>query len=232
MSTTGTVPTQITIRPDREVMDVARFPSSATRLAGQRYQFGSSQTTADARFFGEDGAGIEDVVDALNPLNHIPFVNTLYEQATGHTASTASKLIGGALIGGPIGFLAALGNVIFEQETGHSAAGAVVAALTGEETAASTQVAAVETPSDTSAIETPVAEVLPPAPKQAEYVQATQEVQTKMASAIANVGAPMTPEDRDTLMLFGDANMKSAHDSYRKAQFTPYLTDVTTSMVM
>lgn len=232
-------PTQITIRPDRDLVDVARFPSSAKRLAGERLAFGTPAPAANGHFFGDDGPGIKDVVDAINPLNHIPFISTLYEEATGSTASAASKLIGGALLGGPIGFLAALGNIIFEQETGHSMGGAIVAGLLGEPSA--TQLAAAEAPAEQIAemvektpTHTPFVEILPPAPKAVEVSAIVQNTNMKMASAITDVGAhdnDQRQNDRDTLALFG-AYEKSAHDSYRKAQFTPYLNDVGTSLVM
>lgn len=228
------MPTQITIYPDRDLADVTRFPSSSKRLAGERYQLGPATTNANAQFFGEDGAGISDVVDAINPLNHIPFISTLYEQATGHTASNASKLIGGALLGGPIGFLAALGNVIFEQETGHSMGGAVIAALTGSEPASTQMAAAAPAAAEKIAAivapsETPVAEILPPAPKAEEVAALVQDTQMNMAAAMDSVGS--SGPEADMLSLFG-ADRVSAHESYRKTQFTPYLNDVSTSLVM
>lgn len=84
-------------------------------------------------FFGSDGPSFRDIVDAINPLNHLPVVSDLFAQATDHTPSTAARLIGGTVFGGPIGFVASLAGVIFESATGHSVAGAVVAALSGEE---------------------------------------------------------------------------------------------------
>lgn len=224
------LPTQITIRPERDAL----FPSSATRLAGERHRFGTANTTADARFFGEDGPGLSDLVDAVNPLQHIPFISTLYEEATGQVASPVSKLIGGALIGGPIGFLASLADVIFTQETGHSMGGAVVAALVGEEAPAATQIAAAKTPSEPT-VETPVAEILPPLGAPADTYAALQNTQSQMTAAARAIGKPYTAgsseADRAMLDLFG-AQAKSAHDSYRKAQFAPYLKDVTISQVM
>lgn len=99
---------------------------------------------AEQAFFGKDGLTFGDIVDAVNPLNHIPVVSDLMGGASEEKPSVAAKLIGGALLGGPIGFIASLANCIFEQATGHGVAGAVVAALSGETTDAATQLAAAE----------------------------------------------------------------------------------------
>jgi hypothetical protein len=237
-------PTQITIRPDRDEMGVSQYPSSATRLAGQRLAFGSTAPEAGEGFWGKDGFTARDVVDAINPLEHIPFVSTLFDQITGHEASPASKLIGGALIGGPIGFLASLADVVFSQQTGHSAGGAVVAALTG--TDAITEVAAATDtplPAQTAAAETATApaqtaqaEILPPVKTATDYQMMAQKAQMSLASALptgggADAGSQQQTRDQQTLALFG-ADAKSAHDTYRKAQFTPYLNDVSHSLVM
>ena len=227
---------QITVRPDRDIGGT-KFPTSSNRLVGDRYQFSPSTTTADASFFGEDGPGISDVVDAVNPLCHIPFISSLYEEATGTKVSAVSKIVGGTLLGGPIGFLAAIGNIIFENETGHTVGGAVLAALRGEEPA--TQLASVASAPEvvsqtTAAVAAPVIPVAEVASPQAERVAAiAQDTHSRMNIAMNNVGGSTSQQhaDADTLALFG-ADAKSAHASYRKAQFTPYLNDVTTSMVM
>lgn len=221
-------PAQITIRPDHD-RNVMRYPSSDRRLAGERLAFGTPAAPADARFFGEDGLGITDVVDAINPLNHIPFISTLYQEATGTAVSSASRLVGGALLGGPIGFLAALGNIIFEQETGHSMGGAMVAGIMGDDPA-TTQVAQAASPAPTAATlaENPIAvAALPsalPAPVVAEQGPPTGTDTTPVSAAVQ-------AQDQAVLGLFG-SHSASAHASYRKAQFAPYLTDVTTSQLL
>lgn len=221
--------TSITIRPDREINDIARFPSSATRLVGERRQSAPSTTTADASFLGEDGLTFRDVFDTINPLEHIPLVSDLFDSATGHTPCVAAKLAGGALLGGPIGFLAALGNVIFQQETGHGTVGAVLAAVTGSDEAATTQVAsASDVVDDTAVEEQETAQAAVPAvPVEVANIAVPP---TAILSATAPTPAP-TGDDADVLSLYG-AEAKSAHASYRKAQFRPYLNDVTHSALL
>lgn len=233
-------PTQITIRPDSD-LNIAKFPMSAKRLVGERHQFGPD-TTATAQFFGEDGPGFRDLVDAINPLNHIPIVSSITESVTGHQVSAASKLIGGTLLGGPIGLFAALGNIIFEQETGHSPGGAMVAALAGDDTEAVTQLAEAETSPHLKEIETaeaatplapattPVAEAIAQE-KVAAALHKTQENLTLAMSQMGGDGEKLGEADAATLALFG-RDTASAHRSYQNAQFRNYLSDVTTSRVL
>ena len=58
-----------------------------------------------------------DLIDAVNPLQHIPLVSTIYRNIAGDRISDVPKFIGGALYGGPIGLVAALGSYIIEAES-------------------------------------------------------------------------------------------------------------------
>ena len=68
--------------------------------------------------FGEDGFTFLDLLDIINPLQHIPVVSTIYRNLTGDTLDHGSRVVGGTLFGGPIGALVAVANVIFEETTG------------------------------------------------------------------------------------------------------------------
>src|SRR5262249_45837194 len=83
-------------------------------------------------FFGDSGPGINTVLDTINPLQHIPFLTSVYQEATGDVASPAATLAGGALFGGPVGFVASLAGVIFESATGKTVPDAIMTALNGE----------------------------------------------------------------------------------------------------
>jgi hypothetical protein len=236
-------PTQITIYPNAEPRGAAKelyYPSSDKRLAGQRYQAPVENT--QSALFGKDGPSFDDLVDTVNPLHHIPVVSSIYSSLTGDKASPAAKLAGGALIGGPLGFLAALGSVIFEQETGHDAAGALVAALSGDENEANTQLAAVEPapapvlPSEDTS-EAPIASemaAIAPAVGSTEnvaekYAALAQEVQKQTStdfSKAIGVGSSggTSQSDREVLALFGQQGANAqASVAYSKDHFLPYL---------
>lgn len=84
-------------------------------------------------FWSAEEPGFADILDTLNPLQHIPLLSNLYQSASGDTPpSVGARLAGGALFGGPLGFLASLFNVIVEQESGRDLTGHVLAALNGD----------------------------------------------------------------------------------------------------
>lgn len=93
------------------------------------------QSPADAA--GEDGTGLwqdgafsfADLLDLVNPLQHIPVVNKIYREITGDEIGTAARIGGGALFGGVIGLAASLLDTALEDATGKDAVETVVAVL-------------------------------------------------------------------------------------------------------
>jgi len=103
-------------------------------------QSGSSKAAAEAQkasgsekshrgLFGPEGFSFSSFLDIINPLQHIPVVSTIYRAVTGDTIENGARLIGGALFGGPIGFLASVFNGIVDEETGNDLGGHALAAL-------------------------------------------------------------------------------------------------------
>jgi hypothetical protein len=96
----------------------------------------AAETGKAATFFQNDAPSFKDVLDTINPLQHIPVISTLYQAISGDIPSAGSKIIGGALFGGPLGLLASIFNGIVETQTGKDIGGNIMAALTGETTPA------------------------------------------------------------------------------------------------
>lgn len=69
-------------------------------------------------FFGDDGFSFNDLIDIVNPLQHIPVVSTFYRETTGDEISAAPRVMGSTLFFGPLGFAGALANVVIEENTG------------------------------------------------------------------------------------------------------------------
>ena len=59
-----------------------------------------------------------DLIDMVNPLHHLPLINTAYRHITGDTIKPISKLVGGAAFGGPVGLVSNLADIAIENETG------------------------------------------------------------------------------------------------------------------
>ena len=186
---------------------------------------GAPETGAnDALLFGKNGITLGDAWDIINPLEHIPFVSTLYDAMTGSTPKAGSQLIGGALYGGPVGVFASAVNLAFHDETGHDIVGSVVAGITGDvpntqqladtttsvpevqviASKADDETAAIAAPDIDAITQTPLAEILPP---------------TKSAKPV--ITSPK--QAQDVLSLF-DAPASAAQRSYRKAQVLAYPT--------
>lgn len=83
-------------------------------------------------FFGDDGVTFWDMLDVVNPLQHIPIVSTAYRAITGDELDPGARLAGGTLFGGPIGLAASAFNVILENNTGKDAGEHVLAMFQGE----------------------------------------------------------------------------------------------------
>lgn len=127
--------------------------------------------------FADNGSAFADqLLDIINPLQHIPIVSTVYRALTGDEIAGPARLIGGALFGGPIGFAAATANLVLEQATGNDLAGHALA-LAGE---------AVEPPG-ISAASTPVAAFAMPvqAGERADTPALQQETAQKAAAPTA-----------------------------------------------
>jgi hypothetical protein len=79
--------------------------------------------------WGEDGLTFGDLWDAINPLQHIPVVATLYRAFTGKAISPASRVLGDTLFGGPIGAAAGVANALLEYGSGKDVGEHVLALL-------------------------------------------------------------------------------------------------------
>lgn len=59
-----------------------------------------------------------DVVDIVNPLQHLPVIGMVYRGLTGADLHPMSQIIGGALYGGPVGAMTGTANAITKVKTG------------------------------------------------------------------------------------------------------------------
>lgn len=103
----------------------ARFPqivgTKTQQPSGARTQQSpekQAQQSSGFHFWGEDGFTLGDILDVINPLQHLPIIATLYRAFTGNTISPASRVLGDALFGGPIGAATGVANALLEYESG------------------------------------------------------------------------------------------------------------------
>ncbi|MGK7869614.1 hypothetical protein [Falsiroseomonas sp. E2-1-a20] len=59
----------------------------------------------------------DQVLRALNPLQHLPVVGTIYRAPTGEGLSPALRVLGAGVLGGPVGMLSAAVLSAIEEAT-------------------------------------------------------------------------------------------------------------------
>lgn len=75
-----------------------------------------------------------DILDAINPLQHIPIISTIYRKLTGDHMGYASRIVGDTLFGGVFGSfisgaISAIANVFLDAFTGQDIGEHVMAAV-------------------------------------------------------------------------------------------------------
>ena len=118
-----------------------KFDRSATEVASVDFSF-------------------HDLLDTVNPLQHIPLVSSIYRAVTGDEIKPAARVAGdilyGAALGGAsaiFGGVGAVADAALEAETGKDSGGLVVAALFGSDgdKNGATQIAQADTTATTTA---------------------------------------------------------------------------------
>lgn len=100
---------------------------------------GMANSAAVASPDDESGAGggfiafLKNIIDIINPLQHIPVISTIYRHLTGDEISPAARLAGDTLYGGPIGAAVAMADITTEKITGRDVGGTVMAMLSPKE---------------------------------------------------------------------------------------------------
>lgn len=103
--------------PQNPRHDLAVAQASASLSPGLSTLSAASSSSGPS-LFGGDGFSFKDIIDSVNPLQQVPIVGSLYRSLSGDTISAASRLAGGALLGGPVGLLAAAVSAGVDALTG------------------------------------------------------------------------------------------------------------------
>ena len=103
-------------------------------------------------FDSPDGPSFSDLLDVINPLQHIPVINTLYQKLTGDKEGAVADVLGGTLYGGVLGLAAAVAGLVIEDTTGKSISDHAIAMFTDDQpttaVAQNTPTPSVSTPKD------------------------------------------------------------------------------------
>ncbi len=109
----------MSINPAPLATESRPFPASAASLDPRPPTAASAEANGgDTAFWGEGGFDFGDLLDLINPLQHLPIISTLYRAITGDTIAPGPRLLGGAAFGGPLGMASAMINLAIEDTTG------------------------------------------------------------------------------------------------------------------
>jgi hypothetical protein len=78
---------------------------------------------------GDQDLSFWDVLDIVNPLQHIPIVGTIYRAVTGDEIKPAMQIGGDILYGGVIGGMASIANAVLQEASGKDLGGHIMAGL-------------------------------------------------------------------------------------------------------
>ena len=74
---------------------------------------------------------MHNLLDIVNPLEHLPIIGTIYRAITGTLSAFSEKIAGDALYGGIWGAVSGAADAAFELVTGKDFGGTVLAMFTG-----------------------------------------------------------------------------------------------------
>jgi hypothetical protein len=129
------------------------------------------------------GFSFKDLLDIVNPLQHLPIIGSIYRYLTGDEPSGGSRIIGDAIYGGPIGFgVSVATTILFNDSEGHDLGERVLAKVFGPRD---------EAPDGTAtAVATNAAPAAPGSP--ASGAIQVQPLPAGSTGAVAANGAPAT----------------------------------------
>jgi hypothetical protein len=123
----------------------------------------------------------DDVLDVVNPLQHLPIVGTVYRALTHDQIKTPEKIAGDTLYGGVMGLASSVADFGFEKLTGHNFGDTVMRLFTGHYSDDKpTAVASNDKPATQAAATTDTAATIP--------VQTASANETALAQSLTKSG--------------------------------------------
>ncbi len=97
-----------------------RVSINRTQLHGNTGQTDNIDPAGDAFSF-------LDIIDIINPLQHIPIVSTIYRAVTNDAIKAPARILGGGIFGGVIGGILGIVNAVLTEATGRDIGGHLMA---------------------------------------------------------------------------------------------------------
>ncbi len=152
-------------------------------------------------FESDDGPSFSDLIDIINPLQHIPIVNMIYQNLTGDRQGAVANVVGGTLWGGPLGLFCATTDLAVQDQTGKTMS-ENVASLFSDDTPSDTKLADSKTPDQSKTAATAKADEPPPPAAAPQPAVTASELSTDTAKSGRN--DTVSPAMPDGLMRAGE----------------------------
>jgi len=111
--------------------EVAVGVNSANRVEARPGEPPAGNISKPFALWEKDEFGFADLMDIINPLQHIPIVATIYRNLSGDQIGAAPRVIGGALWGRIGGFVTGVANALVEWWSGKDIGDHIYAAMFG-----------------------------------------------------------------------------------------------------
>jgi hypothetical protein len=134
-----------------------------------------------------------DLLDAINPLQHIPVVSWIYRAVSGDTISAQARIVGDGIYGGIFGVVSGMFNALVEKDTGEDVGAHVMALFGGKSATPATTNVAAAAPASTAAVSTASAAATPTASAAATSTASVATAPTASATATPVTAAGNTP---------------------------------------
>jgi hypothetical protein len=117
---------------------LAAADPAETERAQELLETPAAEDKQSIRWWSNGSFSFKDILDMLNPLQHLPVISTLYRKLTGDTIGGVARIIGGAIYGragGIASMISSVANAIFGAVTGKDMGERIYAAIFGEKKA-------------------------------------------------------------------------------------------------
>jgi hypothetical protein len=114
--------------------------SDPERSAGSQVHYNSFAdfvTTFEIEAKDPKTIGAADVLDIINPLQHLPIIGQIYREMTDDQIKPCARMMGGAVFGGAVGLATSSVNAVVEEETGKDVPSNIITAMAGDDPFAS-----------------------------------------------------------------------------------------------
>ena len=106
-------------------------PVPAAAVAKPSTATASDGNSGGPTLWSNGSFGFKDLLDIVNPLQHLPVIGSVYRYLTGDEPSGGARIIGDAIFGGPIGFGTGVVSAMLTDSKGHDLGERALAAVFG-----------------------------------------------------------------------------------------------------